>query len=127
MSSKTEENIKSKPTWTRLLFIILYAICFNVAEIVLATIAIVQFVSSLITGEPLPQLQKFGTALSTYLKQLSDFLTYAKNEKPFPIGSWPEERDVDTKKDEDVIITPTKNESSSSSQSILGNGDEAAT
>ncbi len=109
MDTQTEQNLKSKSTWGRLLYIILYAICFNVAEIVLAAIAIVQFFSSLFTGKPLKQLQSFGTALSDYLRQVADFLTYASDEKPFPIGPWPAERHIDEdEKDNDdtIIISP---------------------
>ena len=110
MDDKTEDNLKSKSTWSRLLYIILYAICFNVAEIVLAAIAIIQFFSSLITGTPLHQLRTFGTALSEYIKQLVEFLTYASHDKPFPVGEWPKEKAL-AKEDEDedgtVIITPT--------------------
>lgn len=128
MEKHTEENLKSKSTWNRLLFIILFAICFNIAEIVLATIAIIQFLSSLITGNPLRQLQNFGTSLSSYLKQVSDFLTYASDEKPFPIGEWPEERKDDINKDEDIIITPAKKKPSApSSTPSLEKGDEPAT
>ncbi|MEP3247573.1 MAG: DUF4389 domain-containing protein [Sneathiella sp.] len=109
METQTEQNLKSKSTWGRLLYIILYAICFNVAEIVLAAIAIVQFFSSLITGAPLKQLRSFGTALSDYLRQLADFLTYASDAKPFPVGPWPTERHIDEANedgDDTIIISP---------------------
>ncbi len=107
MATRTEENLKSKSTWTRFLYILLYAICFNVAEIVLAAIAVIQFFASLFTGAPFHQLRTFGTALSEYLKQLADFLTYASDEKPFPVGDWPAEREIDREDDDTIIITPT--------------------
>ncbi len=106
MDSQTTENLKSKTSWSRLPYIILYAICFNVAEIVLVATAVIQFVSSLVTGAPLPKLQKFGTSLSTYLRELADFLTYAKKDKPFPVGNWPKERDIDDETSDTIIITP---------------------
>ncbi len=121
MEKQTKENLKSKPTWNRFLFIILYAICFNVAEIVLAAIAVIQFASSLITGYPLRPLQEFGTSLSVYLKQIADFLTFASDDKPFPMDQWPQERPI--KNDDDVIVTPP----SGNSSPILGKGDEATT
>ena len=127
MDKSTEDNLKSKTTWKRLLFIILFSICFNVAEIVLAAIAIVQFFSSLITGAPLAQLQKFGTSLATYLKEIADFLTYARNDKPFPIGQWPKERKIHTTDNEDIIVTPPKKKSPPSSNTVLEKGDEPAT
>ncbi|MFT6556308.1 DUF4389 domain-containing protein [Sneathiella sp.] len=111
MDDKTENNLKSKKTWKRLIYIILYAICFNVAEIVLAAIAIVQFFSTLITGAPLNQLQRFGTALGQYIHELVDFLTQASDNKPFPIGNWPEEKVVsstneDSDDDSTIVVTP---------------------
>ena len=127
MEKRTEENLKSKTTWNRFLYIILFAICFNVAEIVLAAIAIVQFASNLITGRPLRSLQEFGTSLSVYLKQIADFLTYASDDKPFPMDQWPQERKIDPDQ-EDIIITPVKKKSSKPASSpALGNGDEATT
>lgn len=127
MEKRTEKNLKSKTTWNRLLYIILFAICFNVAEIVLAAVAIVQFASNLITGYPLRSLQEFGTSLSVYLKQIADYLTYASDNKPFPMDQWPQERKIDPEQD-DIIVTPVNKKSSSPSSSpVLGNGDEATT
>ncbi|MEH6402849.1 MAG: DUF4389 domain-containing protein [Sneathiella sp.] len=109
MDNQTNPNLKSKTTWEKFLYLLLFAICFNVAEIVLWAITIIQFVSSLLRGEPLQQLQVFGSSLATYLSQVANFLTFASDKKPFPLNPWP----METKQDiEDVIIiTPAPDKS----------------
>lgn len=104
MDNQTSPNLKSKSTWEKFLYLLLFAICFNVAEIVLWTITIIQFVSSLLRGAPLQQLRVFGSSLSTYLSQVADFLTFASDKKPFPIAPWP--APTLQEMEEVVIITP---------------------
>jgi|GEM_PF-2132791 len=105
MDNKSSSPFKSKSTWEKLLYLLLYAICFNVAEIVMWAITIIQFITTILTGSPLRQLQVFGSSLSEYLKQVADYLTAAKDEKPFPINAWPTSAKQDME-EEVVIITP---------------------
>jgi hypothetical protein len=91
MTDDVKHNFKSKSTWTRLLFIILFAITYRVASIVLFAITILQFIKALITGKPFSQLQSFGGSLATYNKEVVEFLSYQSDEKPFPVGPWPEQ------------------------------------
>ncbi|MBL4740900.1 MAG: DUF4389 domain-containing protein [Sneathiella sp.] len=104
MDNQSSSRLKSKSTWEKFLYLLLFAICFNVAEVVLWAITIIQFVATIATGSPLRQLQVFGSSLSEYLKQVANFLTAAEDEKPFPVNAWP----APTKQDmeEPVIITP---------------------
>ncbi len=89
MTDDVKDNVKSKSTWTRLLFIILYAITYRVAGVVLFAITVIQFISALITGKPLEQLQAFGSSLAEYNKEVVAFLSYQSDDKPFPVGPWP--------------------------------------
>ena len=89
MTNDVKANVKSKSTWTRLLFIILFAITYRVASVVLFAITIIQFIKALITGSPFPQLQSFGGSLAEYNKQIVEFLSFQSDDKPFPIGAWP--------------------------------------
>lgn len=106
MTEDVKTHVKSKTTWTRLIYLILYGIIYRVAGIVLFAITIIQFVKALLTGSPFEQLQSFGGALAEYNRQLVAFLSYQSDEKPFPIGPWPPEqpRETDNEKADDVII-----------------------
>ena len=91
MAESTRDNLTKSSTWMRLIYIILFTITFNVAEVVVAVITIVQFFTVLLSGgTPNKRLQDFGRTLGTYLRQVVSFLTYESDDKPFPIGEWPE-------------------------------------
>jgi hypothetical protein len=68
---------------------LLFAVLFNVAEVVLAAVAIFQLLAQLLTGGVNRRLQAFGANLAAYLHEITAFLTYASEDKPFPIGPWP--------------------------------------
>ncbi len=84
-----QANLSRGATWIRGLYMLLFAILFNIAELVLAAVAIFQFLAQLLTGGVNRRLQGFGANLAEYLRQVADFLTYAGETKPFPFGRWP--------------------------------------
>ncbi|MDF2367570.1 DUF4389 domain-containing protein [Sneathiella sp.] len=106
MTDDVKTHVKSTTTWTRLIYLILYAIIFRVASIVLFAITIIQFIKALLTGSPFGQLQSFGGALAEYNKQLVAYLSYQSDEKPFPVGPWPPQTPPESgsKASDDVII-----------------------
>lgn len=73
----------------RILYVILFYVIFSFTDILLALIALVQSVAVLLGNEPLPSLQKFGASLGVYLKQISEFLSFSSDEKPYPFSDWP--------------------------------------
>jgi hypothetical protein len=89
MDKSITENLRSKSRWTKIVYIVLFFITFEIAEIVLWTIAIVQVFFSLFTGEPNQQLLKAGAQLSTYIGEVGRFVTYKTELKPFPFKDWP--------------------------------------
>jgi len=90
MADDMRANLTKGSTWTRLIYIILFSITFKVAGFIIAIITLVQFVTALINGGTANnRLQEFGGTLALYLRQVVDYLTYASDEKPFPIGPWP--------------------------------------
>jgi Domain of unknown function (DUF4389) len=104
MTDDVKSHVKSKSTWTRLIFIILFAITYRVAGVVLFAITIIQFIKALITGSPFSQLQSFGGSLAEYNRQVVEFLSFQSDDKPFPVGAWPEQPKASTPKADDVII-----------------------
>ncbi len=85
---KRELSVTDK--WVRLLFIVLYVVLWQVAEIVLGVTVVVQFLWTLFGGAPNPSLRDFGQRLGVWLHQVVDYLTYVADERPWPCGlDWP--------------------------------------
>ena len=86
---KLEENIKSRSTWVRLLFMILFLAIWGVSEIVILAVMIVQFFIVLFSGGTNTRLADFGQSLATYTYQLVAYLTFVTERQPFPFDDWP--------------------------------------
>ena len=95
MSSGLRENLTRGSTWLRGLYMLLFAVLFNIAEIVLAAVAVFQFLAQLLTGGVNQRVQNFGDQLATYLREMGAFLAYTTSHKPFPFGPWPGTREPD--------------------------------
>jgi hypothetical protein len=66
-------------------FMLLFAITFGFAQLILNVVAVVQFLWLLFANEPNRFLLRFRS-LSTRLADVARFLTCASDEKPFPSG-----------------------------------------
>lgn len=85
-----EENLKSRATWVRALFMVVFCFLFAIVELVLLAAVVIQFVWRLAKGSPNPRLLELGEGLATYLYQIIRFLTFNTEELPFPFdGDWP--------------------------------------
>jgi len=89
MDPQLKEHITAKTTWSRGLYILLFAIVFNLAEILVVAVVLFQFLSTLLTGSNNQQLLRLGRQLSDFVRQLLMFVTYNSEDKPFPFGPWP--------------------------------------
>ncbi len=89
MDEQLKEHLTTKSTWMRALYMVLFVVLFNVAELVMAVTVILQFLFSLIGGTPNQRLLRFGAELSQYIYQILQYLTYNSEERPFPFGDWP--------------------------------------
>lgn len=92
MTEEVKTNLKSKSVWLRGLFMLLFAVLYGVAELVLAVVAVFQFGAALITGKPNDNAVRFGNSLGQYIFQIAQFVTFNSEVKPFPFSSWPEAR-----------------------------------
>lgn len=85
-----EENLKSRDTWLRLLFMIVLAFIYGLSRIVVAAVIVLQFFWVLFTGETNARLKGLGHSLATYTYQLVLYLTFNTDERPFPFDQdWP--------------------------------------
>ena len=89
MSNNVKDNLKSHSTWKRGLYMLLYAILYTIAEIVLFAVIIFQFVSKLFTGETNERLRKLGQGISTYIYQILQYMNFNSEYQPYPFGAWP--------------------------------------
>lgn len=83
------ESIKSRGTWTRGLFMLIFAAVLWFSRIVLFVMAVVQFVSVLIAGRPVARLLPFGRGLSNYMRDIGLYLSWNADEVPWPGSPWP--------------------------------------
>lgn len=88
-NEELKSNLLSSKHWLRLLFMLLFALLFQVATVVMWVLVALQFLFSLITGQDNKNLRSFGDSLSAYIYQTLKFLTYVSEEKPFPFADWP--------------------------------------
>jgi hypothetical protein len=90
---RLEEHLKARSTWLRLLFMIVMAICHEVARLVCAVVVVLQFLHVLFTGQSNPRLKDFGLSLAQYAYQVLEYLTFNTEVRPFPFDAeWPAPR-----------------------------------
>lgn len=95
MESETKQYVTEKQTWLRGVYMLLFAVLYSIAEIVVVAVALFQFFALLLTGETNARLVKFGQDLSIYIYHVMQFVTFNREDKPFPFAPWPEHADLD--------------------------------
>ncbi len=101
MSGDIKENVTRRSIWLRLVFMIVLSVAFNVAEFITFAVVAFQFLASLFTGQPNDRLTRFGRNLARYFQQITVYMTFATEEKPFPFTRWPDEPHEETPVEED--------------------------
>jgi len=96
MDDAMRARLSDTSLWMRGLYMLLFVIAYNVAEVLLTVVVIFQFVATLITGQPNEPLQRFGRNLSTYFYQIINFLTFNDEVRPYPFADWPDEPMTDS-------------------------------
>ena len=99
-NEELKERLRDKVSWTRVLYMLLFAIIYNVAEIVLVVVVVSQLVFKFATGVPNEQLLVFGGQLSRYFYDIFRFLTFNQEQMPFPFSEWPQQARLDVDRDD---------------------------
>jgi hypothetical protein len=90
VSGAFEDHIKSRTTWLRLVFMIIFVFLYGVSRIVVGVVVVLQFFWVLFTGETNERLKTLGQSLATYTYQVVRYLTYNTDSRPFPFDDdWP--------------------------------------
>jgi hypothetical protein len=115
MDDKLKSTLSNSDTWKRGLFMLLFAIISAVAKLVITVMAVFQFLTLLFKGETNKALIPFGQNMSTYMYQITLFITFKTDEMPFPFIAFPdglpESNNIDgDNEDIDIPATKTKHE-----------------
>lgn len=88
-TDQIREHVKDSNVWIRLVYMVLFAMFYWVAEVVLGIVVLFQFLMVLFTGKKNDKVLLLGAQLSTYAYQIFRFLTFNSETQPFPMGEWP--------------------------------------
>ena len=94
MDNEIRQHILSVDTWIRLAYMILFVFLLMVARFVVLVIAVLQFLTVLITGKDNARLRNLGQVTGKWIYQSVSFLTFNSAQKPFPFSDWPETDDM---------------------------------
>lgn len=81
-----EENLKSRSTWLRLLFMLIFYVLISLVSLVGTFVVIVGFLWVLFTGEVNRQLKQAGQVIAGYMYDIVRYLTFNTDDRPFPFG-----------------------------------------
>lgn len=85
-----EDNLKSRSTWTRAVFMLICCVLVSLATMVGSFVVLLGFLWVLFTGEVNRQIREVGQSLAVYIFENVRFLTFNTDERPFPLGNdWP--------------------------------------
>jgi hypothetical protein len=79
-----EENVKSRSTWLRLVFMLVFYVLATVASAVCTVVVVLGFLWVLFTGEKNRHLQQAGQVIAAYIYEIIRYLSYNTDERPFP-------------------------------------------
>jgi len=92
--------VKDKDTWLRFVYLVVFGFAFYLSIILTFATSIFQFLAKLFGGQSFAGLAEFGDNLATYQAQVTRFLTFSSDEKPFPFAPFPGAKVEPAPKDE---------------------------
>jgi len=72
--------------WSRLLLVILFALIYQVAEVIFFAVALFQVVCMLVTGDRNDRLNEFAGTLTGYIYQVLEYICLRSDVQPWPLG-----------------------------------------
>jgi hypothetical protein len=91
MKDQTRQNMTSADIWTRILYMVVFAIIFGFSKLITIFLVLFQLVSILVSGKANEPLLKFGKNMSVYFYEILEFQTFNSEIRPFPFTPWPDE------------------------------------
>lgn len=87
--SEEHKELARESILLRVLWMLLFVIVWQLAELVLGAVVLLQLGYRVFYGAPSASLLGFGDSLSQYLAQIGRFGTFNSDEKPWPFADWP--------------------------------------
>ncbi|WP_322977931.1 DUF4389 domain-containing protein [Pseudomonas sp. C11] len=87
-----KRDLERESILLRMLWMVIFVIVWQLAELVLGAVVLLQLGYRLFYGAPNAGLMGFGDSLSQYLAQIGRFGTFNTDEKPWPFADWPAPR-----------------------------------
>jgi len=84
-----KKNVKDKDTWLRFVYLVVFGVAFYLSILLTFATSIFQFLAKLFSGTSFDGLAEFGHNLAAYQGQVTRFLTFASDDKPFPFAPFP--------------------------------------
>lgn len=75
--------------FARLLYSVGFAFVGWVVFWLVLFLAVLQYVTTAVTGHPNDELKQFSRSMTLYLQELLDYITLVRDPQPFPIGPFP--------------------------------------
>lgn len=92
----------------RLIWMVLFFFVWQLAELLLLGVVLVQLVLRLVKGRVNEDLLGFGDSLGQYLAQIARFGTFNSEQKPWPLSDWPAARPADVERVEPAVAPPAE-------------------
>jgi len=84
-----KKHVKDKDTWLRFVYLVVFGFAFYLSILLTFATSIFQFLAKLFSGSAFDGLAEFGDNVATYQSQVTRFLTFASDDKPFPFAPFP--------------------------------------
>lgn len=78
-----KKNVMTASTWRRLLYMIMFLVVFMAVAFAGFVLVVFQFFTTLIAGQPNPNLIGLGRSISRLLHQVAEYLLYCTEDIPF--------------------------------------------
>ena len=83
-------NLKQGSAWVRVILMIAFAVVlYVIMPAIVLVLMLTQTLFVFITGDSNDNLRVLGTALSKYIFEVLQFLSYASDNRPFPFSAFP--------------------------------------
>jgi hypothetical protein len=87
-----KRNVKDKDTWLRFVYLVVFGVAFYLSILLTFATSIFQFLAKLFGGSSFAGMAEFGSNLADYQAQVTRFLTFASDDKPFPFAPFPNKK-----------------------------------
>lgn len=91
-----KRNVKDKDTWLRFIYLVVFGFAFYLSILLTFATSVFQFLAKLFSGHSFEGLSEFGCNLANYQSQVTRFLTFSSDEKPFPFAPFPDKNAAKT-------------------------------